>query len=261
MSLLHLLRSTNQAMDEESDKIFGVVLGIVEDIKDPKGLGRVKVNFPWLADKQDAVSIKDDDRAQSYWARIATLMAGRKRGSFFVPEVGDEVLVAFEHGKLDRPYVIGMLWNTEDEPPEVMDQQGKNDIRAIYTRSGHKIVFNDSTDAPSIRIEDQTRNNYILIESKTNTMTIQIDGDLTIDAGGKITIKAAKDISIETKADLKLEATGSGSIETRKAIEIKSSVKALLDGGSAGQAEIKAATVSVSGVGVTKIEGKPVMLN
>jgi len=70
----------------------------------------------------ETVHIEDDEeRAHSYWARVATLMAGKKRGTFIIPEVDDEVLVAFEHGQIDRPVVIGMLWNSEDQPPVMMD--------------------------------------------------------------------------------------------------------------------------------------------
>ena len=93
---------------EASGRIYGVVVGIVTANQgDPDGLGRVKVRFPWLASD-----------AESAWARIATLMAGNKRGSFFLPEVEDEVLVAFEHGDLRYPYILGALWNGKDKPPD-----------------------------------------------------------------------------------------------------------------------------------------------
>ena len=66
MSLVELLHTTSQSLNREENRIYGVVTGIVQDIKDPLGLGRIKVNFPWLAEKKEAVNIKDDDRAQSY---------------------------------------------------------------------------------------------------------------------------------------------------------------------------------------------------
>jgi uncharacterized protein involved in type VI secretion and phage assembly len=103
MSLFQLLR-TSVSASEEQNKVYGVVVAIVKDIKGPQNLGRVKVDFPWLAEDADAVSISsEEDRAHSFWARIATLMAGNGRGAYFVPEVGDEMLVAFEHGDIDRP--------------------------------------------------------------------------------------------------------------------------------------------------------------
>ncbi|MEJ2366105.1 MAG: phage baseplate assembly protein V, partial [Deltaproteobacteria bacterium] len=111
MSLVELLRDKT-GPQQQASKVYGVVVGIVRDIKDPENLGRVKVDFPWLGEAAEAVSIKsDDDRAHSFWARIAVLMAGKERGTYFIPEVDDEVLVAFEHGDMDRPFIVGGLWN------------------------------------------------------------------------------------------------------------------------------------------------------
>src|SRR5215510_12918555 len=87
-------------------RVYGVVIGTVTDNKDPGGLGRVKLRFPWL--------VEDDE---SDWAPLATLMAGNQRGSFFLPEVDDEVLVAFFHGDPRYPFVLGSLWNGQDKPP------------------------------------------------------------------------------------------------------------------------------------------------
>lgn len=261
MSILQLLNETNEQLQQKDNKIYGVVIGIVKDIRDPDNFGRVKVNFPWLAEKDaETVSIGDGaDRAHSYWARLATFMAGSGRGSYFMPEEEDEVLVAFEHGELDRPIILGALWNTVDKPPEEMDKDGKNDIRAIHTRSGHKIVFNDSEDKPSILIIDNTGDNSIAIDSANNNMDIKVKNDLTIEVGGKITINAGKDISIETKANLSAKATGSGSIETNQKLDIKSSQGVAVDGSL--QADLKAAKVSVNGSGITEIKGGLVKIN
>ena len=87
------------------DRFFGVVVGVVTNNQDPDGMHRVKVHFPWLSDD-----------VESNWARVAAPMAGGNRGVYFLPEVDDEVLVAFEHGKVDHPYVIGSLWNQQDRP-------------------------------------------------------------------------------------------------------------------------------------------------
>ena len=87
-----------------NDRFYGVVVGIVTNNQDPDNMHRVKVRFPWL--NQDH---------ESNWARVATSMAGNGRGAYFLPEVDDEVLVAFEHGLIDQPYVIGSLWNGKDQ--------------------------------------------------------------------------------------------------------------------------------------------------
>ena len=267
MSLIELLRESG-TRGREGNKVYGVVVGIVRDIKDPRNLGRVKVDFPWLGEAREAVAISSsDDRAHSYWARVATLMAGKKRGSFFIPEVGDEVLVAFEHGDVDRPFVIGSLWNSDDEPPETMDGQGKNDLRSLHSRSGHKIILNDSDSQPSITIVDKTGENSITIDSASNAMAIKVKGDFSLEVQGKISIKAQGKIEVETgqdltakaQANLKASATGNGTLESTGPLELKSSAKATVDG--TGQAEIKAATVSVNGSAMTEVKGGLVKIN
>ena len=245
----------------EPGQIFGVVTGIVADIKDPLNLGRVKLLFPWLAEeKEETVHIEDsEERAHSYWARMATLMAGSKRGTFFIPEVGDEVLVAFEHGLLDRPVVIGMLWNEDDKPPEEMDADGKNDIRAIHTRSGHKIVFNDSDDKPSILITDSTGKNKIFVDSKEKKMEIEAEGDLTITVGGKLSITAKSGITIESDADVSVKAKANLNLEATSAFAAKGNSKAGIE--SSAQTEVKGTMVSIDGSGVTEIKGGIVKIN
>jgi uncharacterized protein involved in type VI secretion and phage assembly len=198
-------------------QIHGVALGIVVNNRDTSGMERVKVRFPWR-----------DDKDESYWARIATTMAGKNRGTYFLPEVGDEVLVAFDHGEIHHPYVVGALWNGKDIPPE-RNRDGKNNIRKIRSRSGHEIilddnhsekkekvivrtngghhiVLDDSAGAEKIDIRDKTKNNLVVIDSVQNTITIQsqmkirlkssiieieADTDMTIKAGATLTIRGA----------------------------------------------------------------------
>jgi uncharacterized protein involved in type VI secretion and phage assembly len=268
MSLLELLNVTSTLPQQL--KVQGMVTGIVEDIKDPLNQGRVKVNFPWLAESADTVTISqeaDEDRAHSYWARMSTLMAGPGRGTWFIPEVGDEVLVAFEYGVLDRPFVLGVLWNSEDAPPDSMDSEGDNNLRVIHSRCGHRIVLDDTEDAPRILIVDKTEANSILINSADNSMTISVDGDLTINVGGnlnisvqgKISVDAAQDITAETQANLKLKAIGQGSLESTGPLKLKSDAQLAADG--TGQAELKAAMVTVNGTGMAELKGGLVKIN
>ena len=95
------------AQNDSHNRFFGVTLGLVTNNQDPEKLGRIKVKFPWLSDEDE-----------SNWARIITPMAGDDRGMFFLPEVDDEVLVAFEQGDMRFPFVLGSLWNGQDKPPE-----------------------------------------------------------------------------------------------------------------------------------------------
>ncbi|HEX8144693.1 MAG TPA: phage baseplate assembly protein V [Pyrinomonadaceae bacterium] len=187
-------------------KIFGVVVGVVTNIQDPEKLGRVKVRFPWL-------SAEDE----SYWARIAVLMAGKERGTFFLPEVDDEVLVAFELGDVRFPYVLGALWNGVDIPPRD-NADGKNNERVIHSRSGHELVFNDEEGKEQVSIktkaghqlvlDDTSGSEQILIKDKSGNNSILIDSAknaVAFEGQTKITLKAQQ-IEIEATTSLKIKA-------------------------------------------------------
>jgi uncharacterized protein involved in type VI secretion and phage assembly len=122
-------------------KVAGVVTGIVTAVKDPDQQGRVQLSFPFLGGEN-----------QSTWAPVATLMAGGGRGSWFMPEVGDEVLVAFDHGDFNHPFVVGFLWNGQDQPPA---SDITPSVRRLQTVSGHKVDFDDRDGSQKITIKTQ----------------------------------------------------------------------------------------------------------
>lgn len=192
------------------NRIYGVVVGQVTNNKDdPQHLGRVKLTFPWWSDSEE-----------SNWARIANFMAGSERGAFFLPEVGDEVLVAFEHGNINHPYVIGALWNGKAKPP-ADNADGKNNLRFIKSRSGHLIRLDDTKNAEKIEIIDKTGNNSITIDSKENTITIESAKDVIIQAPqGKISL-SAQNIEITSTADTKLEAETTLDIKASANLTVK----------------------------------------
>lgn len=173
---------------ETNQHFYGVTVGIVTNNKDPENLGRVKVKFPWLSDK-----------TESQWARVVSLMAGKERGFYCLPEVDDEVLVAFEHGDMAFPYILGSLWNGKDVPPAKNDD-GKNNQRLLKSRSGHKIILDDTEGEEKIIIQDKTEKNKIVIDSKNNTLSVEVEKDLTITTKGKIIIKGDDNINIECKS-------------------------------------------------------------
>jgi uncharacterized protein involved in type VI secretion and phage assembly len=204
MSILDALRGN----EKEVGRVYGVAAGIVTNNHDPDELGRVKVKFPWLSDDNE-----------TDWVRIATLMAGSERGSFFLPEVGDEVLVAFEHGDINRPFVIGALWNGIDKPPET-NSDGQNNIRKIKSRSGHEIIFNDDSSAGQEKIEIHTKAGHkivlddsagqekieIIDRTESNKVTIDsLQNAISIESGLQLSIKSQK-IDIEAGAMLTLKA-------------------------------------------------------
>lgn len=188
MSFMDLLENK----DPDVGITYGVAAGIVTKNDDPEELGKIKISFPWLPDKNE-----------TDWIRMTTFMAGSERGSIFLPEVDDEVLVAFEHGDFDRPYVIGALWNGKAKPPEA--DYKKNNIRKIRSRSGHEIIFNDDKDCKENKIEIHTNANHkIIMDDSKGKEKIEI-----IDKTGsnKITIDSVQNsINIESALNLKIKA-------------------------------------------------------
>lgn len=208
MTRLDLLESP---ADRESVRINGVVAGIVTDNKDPQGLGRVKVKVPSLSNEEIGP-----------WARVATLMAGDQRGTFFLPEIDDEVLIAFEFGDVARPYVLGALWNGKDKPPAT-NSDGKNNLRFIKSRSGHLIRLDDTDGSEKVEIIDKSGANKIVIDTSGKTITIESDKDININApNGKITLKAT-DVEIKTSSDAKIKAGGNLDMESSGSCDIKGS--------------------------------------
>jgi len=212
MNLLELLNHRPSEYPA-TGRIYGVVVGIVTDNQDPEGVGRVKVKYPWLSDQEE-----------SYWARIATLMAGKERGSFYLPEVDDEVLLAFDHGDVRFPYVLGMLWNGQDAPPYTNDD-GKNDIRAITSRSGHEIILNDNDQKGKVEIhtnaghqivlDDASGSEKVTVVDKTGSNSIEIDSNqnaIAVKSGMKLSIESQM-IEIKSGGMMKLEATGNLTIK------------------------------------------------
>lgn len=158
--------------DPEDETYDGVFVGVVTNNHDPDNAAKVKVVYPWT-----------DNQVESHWARLATLYAGKDRGSYFVPEIGDEVLVVFERGDIASPIVIGSLWNGVDELPEPGHPDGQNNHKVIETRSGHKLTFDDTDGAEKISLVDSSLNNRIVIDVADDSITVLADtGDIYIRA-------------------------------------------------------------------------------
>ncbi len=184
----------------------GVVMGLVTNNQDPDGQGRIKVKFPWLSNDQE-----------SNWARLAMPMAGKDRGLFLLPEVGDEVLVMFEQGDVNHPYVIGALWNGSDTPPsqasQAVNSSGAVEQRIFKTRAGHLVIFDDSDNSPGIQIIDKTGSNKIVIDSKDNKLTVEFQGDIKVTTQGKIEIEAQQDMNLKANGSISIKATSGIDIE------------------------------------------------
>lgn len=209
MNLLEVLTST-QDRDEPRGRSYGVVVGVVSNNQDPDGMGRVKVSFPWLA-----------KTGESNWARVASPMAGSDKGISFVPDVDDEVLVAFEHGDPRSPYVLGALWNGVDKPPAEKSGDNDNNRRVIKSRSKHCIVLDDTPGSEKIEIIDKTGHNKIIIDSSANKLTLQVDGDIELKATkGKILLEA-QSVEITSAAQTKIAANASMEIKASQTLTVK----------------------------------------
>lgn len=231
----------------------GVVIGLVSDTKDPDKLGRVKVKFPWLSD--DYVSD---------WARTAqTSGGGGKNGkgtSAFVPEVGDEVLVGFEQGRFDHPYVLGCLFNGQDKPStasgELIDgTSGAVNRRSFSSRSGNQLELLDNASGPQgVRMVTGDGKLTIDLNRKGTKIIVHSDGTVEIDAKDKVTVKAGNGALMDA---------GNGTLElTGKSVKVTAQTGVSVDGGSgqvglktSGGVEVKGSQVAVNGTARTEIKG------
>jgi uncharacterized protein involved in type VI secretion and phage assembly len=176
---------------ERLDRWYGVYPALVSDLRDPDGQGRVKVTLPWAADP--------DGSSYATWARLSTLMAGAGRGTWFVPETGDEVLLAFEAGDSRRPIVLGALWNGSDKPPESMDGAGHNDVRVIHSRAGHEVRLDDTSGQEKVVVSTPGGQKVTLSDSPASVEIVDSGGNsvkltssgITVESSGKVTISAS----------------------------------------------------------------------
>ncbi|MGE0825097.1 MAG: phage baseplate assembly protein V [Candidatus Binatia bacterium] len=204
MSLIDLL----QGEGEKNGRVEGVALGLVTNNKDDQGMGRVKVRYPWR-----------EGRQESYWARIAMLDAGSNRGTFFLPEVGDEVLLAFDKGDIKHPYVLGVLWSGKDKPPAT-NNDGENNTRKIRSRCGHEITLFDKTGSEKVEIKTHSGHTVILDDTKgsakievkdsSGSNKIVIDSTrngISVESGVQLELKS-KTINIEANTTMNIKAGG-----------------------------------------------------
>jgi uncharacterized protein involved in type VI secretion and phage assembly len=191
MSLIEELLTVDVGHDPPGARWYGVYPALVTDVKDPDGQGRVKVSLPWSPDS--------DGGSYEAWGRLATLMAGGGRGSWFVPDVDDEVLIGFEGGDPRRPYVLGALWNGADAPPQSMDGSGANDKKVLKSRNGVTITLDDSDGQEQLVLQTPGAQKFTLKDgpgsitiedSNGNSAKFESSG-VTITAGVKLTITAA----------------------------------------------------------------------
>jgi uncharacterized protein involved in type VI secretion and phage assembly len=186
----------------EGHQVNGIIVGVVSDLADPERLGRVRVKFPTLEDQE------------SDWARLATPMAGKERGLFLRPEVGDEVLVGFELGDPRRAYVLGSLWNTPDPPPPDDGKAGDNNWRFLRSRSGHVVKLDDTSGAEKIEITGSDDQRRLVFDIANQKIQITCDtGDIEVSAPAGTVKVDAKTVEVSASADMTLKASGTLTIQ------------------------------------------------
>lgn len=201
----------------------GVYPAIVTNIDDPEKLGRVKVKYPWLGDNME-----------SWWCRVVAIGAGGGRGLQNTPEVDDEVLIAFEHGNFNFPYVLGNLWGGKNKPPEnAAVEGGKVNVRSLTSREGHVIRLTDGQN-PKIEIIDSAKGTKITLDAQGKHLNIDTNQNVTIKGGGNLTLEATQDVTI-------------------KGMNVKIDAQTTM--------EAKAMTAKINGSATTEIKGGIVKIN
>ncbi|HVV87804.1 MAG TPA: phage baseplate assembly protein V [Kofleriaceae bacterium] len=209
--LATFLFAQTRVAEEEANRVYEAMIGIVTDIKDEGKLCRVRVKFPVLPDGNE----------KSWWATVVMMGAGKDRGWFSLPEVDDEVLCMFEHGDLGRPVIVGQMWNGKDKAID-NNSDGKDARRVIKSKKGHKITFED--DKGTMTFEDgggvgvfsvDSKKNMVSFETKKGDMTLQSKEDLQIlakeikiTASGKVDFCGKATGVDASAADIKIEASG-----------------------------------------------------
>lgn len=192
---------------EKHGEVHGVAIAVVTQNQDDENQCRVKVRYPW-----------HDKPRDSYWARLAMPMAGNGRGLVTIPEVGDEVLVAFERDDIRFPHVLGSLYSQKNPPP-VANDDGRNDKRMFKSRKKHYMLYDDGAkgvveifhekgrkvtlDDDGIVVQDGN-GNQLKIDSASGALTIEATGSLTI-KGATISIQSSGTLEIKASATLKVQ--------------------------------------------------------
>ena len=244
----------------------GMIAKGVDNV-DPEDRYRVRVSYPWLADaySKETTSDGSESKVQSFWARIVSSMAGNDIGSFWLPEIDDEVMVMFEEGDFSRPIITGSLWNGANVAPAKLtyspdqtevdvpnnQQGGKNDFRFIRSRMGHTIAFidqegkggvslrsnksaelyiDDTDGKEKIRLYDMKQTQWLEIDTVKKKITLQTDeGDILIKAKEKITLEC-KNLDVKVDKDINIKA-GKDIKQKSKTYHTETSRSTTMEGG------------------------------
>ena len=236
----------------------GVLNAVVTDVKDPRNLGRVRVKFP-----------VHSDQYESGWARVASPGAGARRGTGLLPEVGDEVLVAFGNGEMGDPYVLGGLYNGKDtpEPDQVNANDGKVQRRVFVSRTGMRVEHLEKPDGEELVLSTNAGAQKVrLVQKPDASIEIVSEGPVTVTAKKDVTVTAQKDVAVSTSTGAVTVKGADVTLEGSKSLALKAP-KVTVDGTATvevGAPSVKVAataTAELSGNAMTTIRGGLVKIN
>ncbi|MGH9281528.1 MAG: VgrG-related protein [Acidimicrobiales bacterium] len=230
------LTSGGAAHNGSAASLPGVMSALVTDVKDPDNLCRVKLKFPWLSENYE-----------TDWVRTVQPGAGGNRGSVTLPEVNDEVLVAFEQGDLRCPYVLGGVYNGVDKPKTgdglIDSSTGAVRRRGFISKKGHGLVFVDGDGDEGMALLTGDRKLRFSLNQTTTTVKITSSGDVVIEAQGGVTIKGTNDLEVSANK-----------------LTLKANSGVTIDGGG-GNVDVKGTGIDVKGTGRVALKGANVSVN
>lgn len=207
--------------EPDDRRINGVCTAMVLSNIDSTGEGRVQLMIPWLP-------------GYLPWARVSVPMAGMARGTYFIPQMGDEVLVAFCQGDVREPYVIGSLWNTLDRPPALLPTDPVNK-RLIRTPLGHEISFDEMLG--TVTISSSSFDSVTLSPTGIDISTIGGTVSISLTKTGDLTISALKSITLDAPM---ISIGGTKTLD----VSVKGKTGIALDGGLS--CSVKAARIDLN---------------
>lgn len=167
---------------------YGVYPALVTDIADPDAIGRVKIALPWMPDAGKG--------RYEAWARVATLATGKDAGSYFIPDAGTEVLVAFEHGDARSPYVVGALWNAQDRPPTSTADDPQNNRRMLRSRGGVTVTLDDSEGHEQLVLETPGGQRLTLTDGPASIEIADSQGNRIRMTPTRVSVQASSQVEV-----------------------------------------------------------------
>lgn len=224
----------------------GLVTAKVTNVNDEKKWGCVKVKYPWMTED-----------AESNWVRIVSAGAGPEAGAYMIPDVDDEVIIGFEHGDINRPLILGGVWNGQhDLPPEAGTDGEQPKTRIWQSRAGHKISLFETQEKQKIELVTEKEHTVTMDDKEKRIVVTSTDGhEVVIDDKEKritVTSSGGHEIVLDDQArKISVSSTGDIEIEAEKSISVKAGV----------DMKLEAKMIDISATGPVNIKGKPVNIN